>query len=209
MNFVESVNSALLENYAKFKGRAPRAEYWYFLLFTILLSLFSVVFFFIFLFSAGGGFDAEYVTKLSDPRFCENDPSPVQCAENASILVITHYFEETNLTNYLYISLIFSFALFLPSFSVLVRRLQDLDRSFYFAGPYLFVAIFNVYLSILMAQDPLIFLFETLNDGLIGALSNISLIIIIFYFLWFLQPGQYDENRFGPNKLEEKFDDTY
>ena len=99
--------------------------------------------------------------------------------------------------------------MFLPSFSVLVRRLQDLDRSFYFAGPYLFVAIFNVYLSILMAQDPLIFLFETLNDGLIGALSNISLIIIIFYFLWFLQPGQYDENRFGPNKLEEKFDDTY
>ena len=209
MNFVESVNSALLENYAKFKGRAPRAEYWYFLLFTILLSLFLFVFFSVFLFSAGGGFDAEYMAKLMDPRLCENVADPAKCADEASILFMTHFFEETNIINYFYISLIFSFALFLPSFSVLVRRLQDLDRSFYFAGPYLFVAIFNVYLGILMAQDPLIFLFETLNDGLIGALTNISLIITIFYFLWFLQPGQYDENRFGPNKLEEKFDDTY
>ena len=56
MNFVESVNSALIKKYATFKGRACRAEWWYFLLFThifivtIVLTLYS--------FLPGGGFVA-------------------------------------------------------------------------------------------------------------------------------------------------------
>jgi len=38
MNFWEAINSAF-KNYATFKGRASRSEFWYFFLFSILISL--------------------------------------------------------------------------------------------------------------------------------------------------------------------------
>ena len=40
MNFSQAVRSALIDNYSTFKGRACRAEWWYFVLFTIIFSIF-------------------------------------------------------------------------------------------------------------------------------------------------------------------------
>ena len=39
MGFADAVKSVLVENYANFKGRARRSEYWYFVLFNALLNL--------------------------------------------------------------------------------------------------------------------------------------------------------------------------
>ena len=36
MNFSQAVKSALIEKYSTFSGRSSRAEWWYFLLFTII-----------------------------------------------------------------------------------------------------------------------------------------------------------------------------
>lgn len=39
MGFSEAVRSALIERYADFQGRAPRSEYWWFVVFNILMSI--------------------------------------------------------------------------------------------------------------------------------------------------------------------------
>lgn len=39
MGFADAVKSVVVENYANFKGRARRSEYWYFVLFNALLNL--------------------------------------------------------------------------------------------------------------------------------------------------------------------------
>lgn len=39
MGFVDAVKSVLVENYANFSGRARRSEYWYFVLFNVLLNI--------------------------------------------------------------------------------------------------------------------------------------------------------------------------
>ena len=144
-----------------------------------------------------------------NPDRCENELKQAECQQEAYRDLQIHFLEHTNAKDYLFFSLIVSCALFLPSFSVVVRRLQDLNRSFYFAAPYLIYAAINLYVSYLFAEDPSKFLFETSEEPQMKLLTNISIITVIIYYLWFLQPGQYDENRFGPNKLEKQFDDTY
>lgn len=47
MGFVDAVKSVLVENYANFKGRARRSEYWYFVLFNVLLNIVMLGLFFI------------------------------------------------------------------------------------------------------------------------------------------------------------------
>ena len=47
MGFVDAVKSVLVENYANFKGRARRSEYWYFVLFNVLLNIVLLGLFFI------------------------------------------------------------------------------------------------------------------------------------------------------------------
>lgn len=78
-NFSNSV-SLCFKKYAVFSGRAPRAEFWYFALFTIVISVI-----------------------LNAASFALN---------MGAIL-----------------SSVFSLVIFLPSLSVAVRRLHDLDRS--------------------------------------------------------------------------------
>jgi uncharacterized membrane protein YhaH (DUF805 family) len=43
MNFQQSIEKCL-KNYANFKGRATRSEYWFFILFTILVSFVGTIF---------------------------------------------------------------------------------------------------------------------------------------------------------------------
>jgi uncharacterized membrane protein YhaH (DUF805 family) len=83
MSFSEAIGS-VFRNYATFSGRAPRSEYWYYVLFTILVAMATGIVDMM-LFPAWTGF------------------SPI-----------------TSLANLL---------LLLPSISVGIRRLHDVDRS--------------------------------------------------------------------------------
>ena len=68
MNFGEAVNSALIKKYATFKGRACRAEWWYFLLFSFLVIVFAAsvaVFFNI------DSVDWKYLEKLNTDQATE------------------------------------------------------------------------------------------------------------------------------------------
>ena len=94
-------------------------------------------------------------------------------------------------------SIILGLALFLPSFAVTVRRVQDLDGSYFWSLPYLVAALIGLWISF----------FPSAADSVIrlDALANL---ITIVYCLAFLRRGSFDENRFGPDPLEAK-EDTY
>ena len=176
MNFGQAVNSALIEKYATFKGRACRAEWWYFLLFSVLVTLFVtiVVSFFTF-----GSLDMEYLSTLNEDQAAQY----VLDSDFGKILS--------------WASIILGLALFLPSFAVTVRRVQDLDASYFWSLPYLVAALIGLWISF----------FPSAADSVIrlDALANL---ITIVYCLAFLRRGSFDENRFGPDPLEAK-EDTY
>ena len=176
MNFGQAVNSALIKKYATFKGRACRAEWWYFLLFSVLVTLFVTIVVSFFTFSS---LDVEYLSTLNEDQAAQY----VLDSDFGKILSLA--------------SIILGLALFLPSFAVTVRRVQDLDGSYFWSLPYLVAALIGVWISF----------FPSAADSVIrlDALANL---ITIVYCLAFLRRGSFDENRFGPDPLEAK-EDTY
>ena len=175
MNFGQALDSALIKNYKTFKGRACRAEWFYFLLFSVGLT-------FLLAFIGGivsfAGLDAEYLETLS--------------AEQRVEYLLEYLLESTK-----WIIIVVGLLLFLPSLSVTVRRLQDLDYSFYWAIPYFLTSA----VALIINFDPL----AELAQRLVGAVNLVSIV----YILVFLRKGSYGPNRFGENPLEENPKDTY
>jgi len=64
VSFGEAVNLAIAQNYCRFRGRASRSEYWYFVLFNLILNLVILALFAIAFASRTPGFGAA-VTVLS------------------------------------------------------------------------------------------------------------------------------------------------
>ena len=176
MNFGKAVNSALIKKYATFKGRACRAEWWYFLLFSVLVTLFVTIVVSFFTFSS---LDVEYLSTLNEDQAAQY----VLDSDFGKILSRA--------------SIILGLALFLPSFAVTVRRVQDLNASYFWSLPYLVAALIGLWISF----------FPSAEDSAIrlDALANL---ITIVYCLAFLRRGTFDENRFGPDPLELE-EDTY
>ena len=176
MNFGEAVNSALIKKYATFKGRACRAEWWYFLLFSFLVIFFAAS---VAVFFTVDSIDWKYLEELNRDQ-------------------ATKYFLDSDLGKTLSaVSVVLTLALFIPSFAVTVRRVQDLDANYYWSLPYLVAALISLWIA----------LFPSATDSAIrlDALSNL---ITIVYCLAFLRRGSFDENRFGPDPLEAG-EDTY
>ena len=92
-----------------------------------------------------------------------------------------------------YVSTGLALALFLPGFAVTVRRLQDLDFSYYWALPYFAASVINIYVNLAGYSD---------IDRAVW-LDGLGNLIVIIYCLFFLQKGFYDDNRFGPDPLQE------
>tara|TARA_B100001079_G_C16334223_1_gene480558 strand:+ start:433 stop:960 length:528 start_codon:yes stop_codon:yes gene_type:complete len=175
MNFSQAVKSALIEKYSTFSGRASRAEWWYFALFTIIV---SIVVSALVAFTTFGSVDWEYVATLSENQATE-------------FLLDSSFGIGTRISS-VALSLIF----FLPLMAVTVRRLQDLDASYYWALPYFIVSIISIWFAIFPSVEPAAV-----------RLSAAGNLITILYCLAFLRKGGYEDNRFGANPLEEE--DTY
>ncbi len=176
MNFSQAVKSALIEKYSTFSGRASRAEWWYFALFTIIV---SIVVSALVAFTTFGSVDWEYVATLSENQATE-------------FLLDSSFGIGTRISS-VALSLIF----FLPLMAVTVRRLQDLDASYYWALPYFIVSIISIWFAIFPSVEPAAV-----------RLSAAGNLITILYCLAFLRKGGYEDNRFGANPLEEE-EDTY
>jgi|TARA_B100000085_G_scaffold218485_1_gene203154 uncharacterized membrane protein YhaH (DUF805 family) len=176
MNFGQAIDSALIKKYKTFKGRACRAEWFYFLLFTFLLT---------FLVSIVGSFwsisnvDFEILATMTEE-------------EVAAFLMEGERFKAIQ-----WFVIGISVLLFVPSISVTIRRLQDLDISFMWVIPYFISSI----LALIAGYDPTSELSQRF-----GGVSNLTLIV---YILIFLRKGTPGQNRFGENPLEEIQKDTY
>ena len=175
MNFSQAVKSALINNYSTFKGRSCRAEWWYFALFTIIVSIAVSA---LVGFATFGSVDWEYVASLNESQATE-------------FLLDSNFGIGTRISSAA-LSLIF----FLPLLAVTIRRLQDLNASYYWAVPYFLVSILGIWMAIFPSVEP--------SAVRLSAASNL---VTILYCLAFLRKGGYEDNRFGPNPLEE--DDTY
>ena len=81
--------------------------------------------------------------------------------------------------------------------SVTIRRLQDLDTSYYWAIPYFLASLTGIWMAMFPTIEP--------TAVRLDAAGNL---IFIIYCLAFFRPGGYEENRFGPNPLEVE-EDTY
>lgn len=105
MNFGQAIKSGF-KNYAVFEGRATRAEYWWWWLFTFLVMTVLWIFFLIV-----GGIDFVNMIILSTQFGYTVDPTLLVVSGFAgAILWLAHW------------------GLFIPSLSILVRRLRDTGR---------------------------------------------------------------------------------
>ena len=177
MNFGEALDSALIKKYAVFSGRACRAEWFYFILFSFLLSAIVSM---VGAFFSVSTIDVEYLATLSE--------------EEAQSYIL----ESGSLAYLKWILLAITAVLFIPSISVTVRRLQDLNLSYFWVIPSVIGSILSLYTLIDMAG--------TQN----ARLNSISMLINIIYIIGFLRKGDAGKNRFGNDPLEPKTDsDTY
>ena len=103
MGFVEAIKSGF-SKYVTFSGRASRSEYWYWVLFVVIVQI------------IGNILDA-----LAGTRIRSTD---VTTATGETVTVWTSTYNNVG-----YISGIVGLILLLPSISVAVRRLHDTDRS--------------------------------------------------------------------------------
>ena len=92
---IEWYKKVVFENYANFKGRARRSEYWYFVLANSIIS-----------------FTISMLTALLSPKL-------------------------------VFLSIIYSFAVFIPTIAVLIRRMHDVGKS----GWYILIPIYNLILA--------------------------------------------------------------
>ena len=129
-------------------------------------------------FATFGSVDWEYVATLSENQ--------------ATKFILDSSFGTGTRISSVALTLIF----FLPSLAVTIRRLQDLDASYYWAVPYFIISIIGIWFAIFPSVEP--------AAVRLGAAGNL---ITILYCLAFLRKGGYEDNRFGPNPLEEE--DTY
>lgn len=99
MNFGQAIKT-VFSKYAVFEGRATRPEYWWWYLFTTLISLILGI----------------IALATLGPVFTASTPDEV-----LAILVLGS-------TGWLFFQYLVSLALFIPSLAVLVRRLRDTGR---------------------------------------------------------------------------------
>ena len=135
----------VFENYANFKGRARRAEYWWFYLVSTLIGL-VLGFVALFIFLGSADFDA--LSSLSET------------ATDAEVEVALEVFFGS-ISGSIWIPIIllaiYSLLTFIPSIAVLVRRLHDQDKSGWF-----------YFISFIPAIGPLILLAFLFIDGTPG-----------------------------------------
>ena len=177
MTFTSAIRTCL-RKYFTFSGRAPRAEYWWFMLFILLLS---------------------FVTSLADILlFGAGRPQAEGVGDQAEI----------NATNGVSLGQIVGWAIVVPMLSAGWRRMHDTGRSgLFLLYPYIVVVglvMFNsAYesLAAFMTADGMQTL--TIVAAFIAVLAAAVFIISPFLVIWWLiRPSQPGPNEYGPNPYE-------
>lgn len=187
MNFTEAIKTCF-NKYATFSGRARRSEFWYWVLFRILLGIVLSIF-------TGTLFSShpEDITRW----ILEGEPLP------------TNVYIEWGIS--CSISLVF----LLPDLAVSVRRLHDIGKR---GWPFLLWYVFGMLLfwfflfalanyfplnaNLPMDKNPPILLL--IMSIVMFVYFLISMIYGIVLLVWFCKNSQAGENKYGPNPKELK-----
>ena len=92
------------------------------------------------------------------------------------------------------LSMVFFIATFIPQLSVMVRRLHDVNRSWWWMLPFPVLMLYGLVFSESGKEEVPVGLLMPL------ILTFIWLILLVF---WCCQRGNEEENRFGPNPLSK------
>lgn len=182
MTFGESIKTCF-RKYAVFKGRACRSEFWWFVLFTLIVdvALDFVMGLFMIPLLFKGEFNAESITNVSSP--------------------------------FGIVSLVFALAFLLPSLGVMVRRLHDTNKSgWWIVVYYLLTALcmVPVFLLFTMADHSEQFN-DKITFALIFVVSIMAILLLalaITLLVWCCQRGTIGPNKYGPDPLEKTYVDV-
>ena len=173
MTFGRAIKTCF-SKYCVFKGRAQRAEYWYFILFIFIvnwvLSTWSM-------------------TRLM-PALLADGPgratNPFELYAQGGVLM--------------YANLVFSLATFLPSLAAMVRRLHDTNRSgWWVLAYYLFIIVGEVVMFINVGYS-----FSTggMKMALAMMIFGLGMLAIsIVLLVWLCTAGTNGPNKYGPDPL--------
>ena len=153
-----------LKQYADFSGRARRKEYWWFMLINFII-----------------GF--ALMLGLMIPM--------VKMGFNAAASGAEDIDEMKN--PFMYIYIIYYFAVLIPSIAVTVRRLHDIGKSGYWA-----IFIYGSALLSYVAQ-----LFQITSSVAFILFGLASFVIIIISLVWMFTNSDYGPNQYGPNPKGE------
>ena len=163
-----------LKNYAKFSGRASRAEFWWFFLFMIVVWVVAYIALFGTLAGAGAS----------------------QTAPSAGLLGA---FGVVGL-----LLILFWLAMLIPSIAVQVRRLHDIDRSGWWLGgfyllyfAYIAMAFSSMSSMLVPGAQPNP---SQVSGGLFGATMIVGLIMFVYMIallVFYCLPGTKGANRYG------------
>ena len=172
MNFISAVKS-VFSQYATFTGRARRSEFWYFVLFNIVVS---------------------FVISMVAAPF---DPAPSTRAV-ASLDDVMTTMGDSLTTPSSIASLIFSLITLVPSYAVQTRRLHDIGKSGWYvvAGLVLGLLFATCCVVGIITQN-----FVLIAIG--GFLSLIAVAYDIYLIVLYCRDSQFGANRYGENPKGE------
>lgn len=175
-----------LKNYARFSGRASRAEFWWFF-------LFATIFYVAMMFIVMRSFAELTPTQAADPA------SAINFANSGPGVLMS-------LIGLLWL------ALLCPMIAVQVRRIHDLNRSGWWIGGFWLLYLLYVVLSVAMVASARINAGSAPNMGGFAAVGIIaiamfvySIVLLVFFCLRGTQgPNRFGEDPYGAN-VEEVF----
>ena len=174
------------KQYADFKGRARRREFWWFTLINFIIIFILVI-----------GMIVPLVgSLLNNPEFMEMASDSSFDAQTYGSEFEADIYRQMLHTPFFYIYVIYALIILVPSLAVTVRRLHDTGRSGWWA-----LLILVGYLPNLIKAN--------LNPGvgmniILALLSLAACVVLIVFMFLDSQPGS---NKWGPNPKEPNWDD--
>lgn len=175
------------KQYADFKGRARRREFWWFTLINFIIMFVMMIF-----------------MMVPMVKGMINDPEMMEAINDAGVYGSTALDDDYTKQMYslmmhstaFYVYCIFCLLILLPSLAVTVRRLHDTGRSGWWFVP--------LYVGMLLNNIPTLF---SCSIGVKMLLMLISLAALIVYLVFMFLDSQEGENKWGPNPKEPRWED--